>query len=97
MDSVEKKLIEISDDLQVDFMKSLEVALIKIKDNKLGGDQAKEIMSHAILSVWLIWLKQMTPKQRALLFEQGCDMVAEKILEISKSELYGDEIKNQNH
>jgi hypothetical protein len=85
-----KELLEISEELQIDFIKALEVSLIKIQDKRLGGEKAQEIISHSIIAAWVLWLKQITIMKRAELFEQGCHLAADKLLEISRIETYGE-------
>ena len=89
----EDKLIKISDELQIEIIKSMEIALIKIADQKVGGTMAQRAVSLSIIYCWILFLKQITPNRRAKLFKIGCENAADQLLEFAKKEALGLDFK----
>lgn len=85
----EKELLKISDEMQIEIIEAMERALNKIGTRQLGGTMAQKIISFSLIYCWTLWLKQHSPERRVKLFEDGCDAVANKLLELAKEERTG--------
>jgi hypothetical protein len=82
-----ESLLEIGEELENELILAINNSFKKINNLKLNGEDAKSLISLAIVSIWSSWLCALLPTERANFFEVGTKLIAEDLMRKMQDEL----------
>lgn len=71
----------VAHELSDEITKAIEYAVGRSVDLRVSGGVVRTGISHTLCNMWIEWLKQLDRTEAAKLFHDGCDQIADDILD----------------
>lgn len=88
-DNINHDLVAIGQELREEIVRSIDNACKKVNNLKIGGPDARMLISLCLAQGWAWWLCALTSKERVELFQSGTQMISEDLLEKMQDEIRG--------